>query len=492
MQMPSLLPETLFPYRQTTSPDELFLVLSQNSDDFVTFMLICFDDETWCTTYRTFTEKALLHLSHLVFSNQLSLSEVKLIAKSLQEHYSNLRVFLPLNLLCELDQKKRAVHNILFQAASPFFQHLIRTQCFEKKSQTFPLPNVSLSDFKILEEFIYTGEVKELWRLKQSEIHQVFQLAHGFELVGLKEECEQLLLRYISQENLFEFLAFADRYSLPHIKIRCCELLNEIRPEIQFTPKDQQVLTCELSKSTEGTLEQFVRLTPYITHFIALNEVMEDTAVIALLEKCPRLFSIHIGHTTSFSEKVLQLHRFKELVLSGCGWLRDIHLKRYIASFSQLHKLDLTSCSAITATGWGELTKLPSLVSLTLDRCDRLTDQELELILISARRLRELVLSECRQLSDFGFYALATSHQPLVSLDLGRTAILDRNLLEITTRLTNLQYLGLERCQNLTEQGIIDALKVAPSLAEVNLSHLSISEGALKELLRTKPSLKIS
>jgi hypothetical protein len=188
---------------------------------------------------------------------------------------------------------------------------------------------------------------------------------------------------------------------------------------------------------------------------------------------------------------MLQLQRFKDLVLSGCSWLQDQTFKKLVAAFPQLEKLDLTSCSQITSMGWGELTKLPRLNSLILAKCDALNDEAFGLILAAARHLNELVLSECRNLTKASFHLLAASKQSFHHLDLGRTELADADLLEITTRIRSLNSLDLTRCQNLTEQGIFDALKNAPSLTEVYLAHTAIGEKALEDLKQLNQHLRL-
>ncbi len=420
----------------------------------------------------------------------LSLNSVVDVGKAVREHFYNIEKWLPLNLFIKLANGTVAINSLLFQTASPYWYNFIRTNFFEKGKKSIEYSNISLDDFEFLREYAYTGKVKELYRLKETDILRILHLARGSEFKDLEKECEELQLRYITVANLFQYLIASENNSMDLVKERCCALFNSEYNGVILSTLNSQQLTCELLSSTETTLELFAKVVIHVTHFIAGERVMEDSAVIKLLQRCSRLTSLDLGRTRNYSENILLFSHVKELVFVGCLWLQDIYFKKICASFPLLQRLDLTSCARITLTGWGELTKLTRLRSLSLARCELLSNEEFSLILMSARQLHELKISECRNLSEPAFHALATCQQRFVSLDLGRTSIEDRGLLEITTRMTSLSHLDLTRCQNLAEQGIVDAIKVS-SLQEVNLSHTNISESALEELKKAKLSLVI-
>lgn len=490
MLMPALLPENLSIYQVAETEAQLLEMLEANPIDLVYFFEACCDDETWCITHPVFIKRVLAWLTGQVFSKKLRIFYGKIAAKSIQKHFHNLVQWIPQNVIFEFADGKRVINSLLFQGISPFFYDLILTNCFEKEENTVSLTSVSLADFMIIQEYVYTGGVKELWRLQENEILKILQLARFTQLPDLAKFCEELYLRYISVKNYMDYMALSEKQGLELVRKKCCELFNSLQSALIVTPVGTQALICEFTVSTATTLEQLKAWSHYVTYFIAGVQVMEDLDVILLLQQCPRLLSIDIGKTREFSNHFLQLHRFKELVLSGCLWLQDQTFKKIVASFPQLEKLDLTSCSQLTAMGWGELTKLPRLSSLNLSRCDALDDESFRLILASARHLHELVLNECRGLTKASFHALAMSKQPLDRLDLGRTGVDDANLLEITLRVQSLSTIDLTRCQNLTEQGIYDALKIAPSLSEVCLVHTAIGEKALEDLKQLKPHLR--
>ena len=438
MLMPALLPESLLFYQVAETEEQLLEMLEANPTDLVYFFEACCDDETWCITHPVFIKKILVWLTNQVFRTNLRISLGEIAAKAVQKHFQNLVIWVPTNIIFELADDTKAVSSLLFQGISPFFYELIRTNCFEKRERNVSLTPTRIAEFKIIQEYVYTGEVKELWRIQENEILKILQLARFYQLPELSRTCEELYLRYISVSNYMDYMALSEQQGLELVRKKCCELFNSLQTALIFTPVGTHELICEFTVSTATTLDQLKAWSQYVTHFIAGSLVMEDLNVVLLLQQCPRLLSIDIGNTREFSSHILQLHRFKELVLSGCLWLQDQPFKKIVAAFPQLEKLDLTSCSQITPMGWGELTKLPRLSSLSLARCDTLDDEAFGLILASARHLHELVISECRGLGKASFHTLATSKQPLDRLDLGRTELDDANLLEITSRIQSL------------------------------------------------------
>nr|MBA3603322.1 BTB/POZ domain-containing protein [Parachlamydiaceae bacterium] len=470
MLMPTILPYSLSAYQIAENDDQLFEMLVKKPPDLLSFFAASCEDETWCNNHSDFSSKALKWITEQFYLEILPLNSVSDVGNAIREHFHNIEKWLPLNLYIKLANRTVAINSLLFQTASPYWFNFIRTNFFEKGKKSIVYSNISFDDFEILREYAYTGKVKELYRLKETDILRILHLARGSEFQYLEKECEELQLRYITVENLFQYMIASENNSLDLVKKRCCELFNSNYSGVILSSLNSQQLNCELLTSTETSLELFAKLVLHVTHFIAGERVMEDNAAIGLLQRCSKLTSLDLGRTRNYSENILLFSHVKELIFVGCLWLQDLYFKKICTSFPLLQRLDLTSCAQITLTGWGELTKLTRLRSLSLARCEMLSNEEFSLILMSARQLHELRISECRNLSEAAFHALAACQQRFVNLDLGRTSIEDRSLLEITTRITSLSLLDLTRCQNLAEQGIVDAIKVS-SLQEVNLSH---------------------
>lgn len=491
MEMPTTMTRKYEVYKAAETEKQLFEMLITKHLDFVHFFIDACEDETWCDAHESFVKSSLKWLTYTLYHGTLSIDLAKMAAKAIRRHFQYLEHCLPKDITCLLKDETRVINSFLFQTASDYWFHQIRSRCADKGVFELKLFEVEGFEFKYAEEYAYTGEVQQLWNLVESEILKVLLYARFCELDWIVLAAEKMLARYIDGNNFLEYLALADERSFDLIKQSCCECYNGLQNFVILTSLGDRFLSAELNASTETSLEQFAKIQNYVTHFISGPATIEDPAAIEMLNKCPRLISVDLGKTRAFSEFPLQLTDLKELVLAGCLWLRDMHLKKICQSFSKLQKLDLSSCSHITPAGWGELTHLSRLTSLNLARNENLNDLQFNLILASARRLHELILNECRNLTHASFHAIAASRQRFVTLGLARTALTNAALMEIISKMPSLSYLDLTRCPNLTEEGVLDALKISYNLAEVNISHLGLPSGAIEAIKKLKPSLKV-
>jgi hypothetical protein len=181
-----------------------------------------------------------------------------------------------------------------------------------------------------------------------------------------------------------------------------------------------------------------------------------------------------------------------ELLLSDCPWLTNQLLKDILHFCPSIQRLALANCGQLSVAVWGGLLKLRRLHALDLARNLQLTDEELALILRSARSLVELDISECHQLSPRGFQLLGRSRHSWTILNLSRTAIDDSALLEIVSRMPELEVLRIARCLELTEQGITAALQQSSKrLRFVDLQGSLFPYGAIEALHRSLPAVEI-
>lgn len=489
--MPTTLTRKYEAYEAAETEKQLFDMLIGKHLDFVHFFMDACEDETWCDAHVPFVKTSLKWLTHTLYHGNLSIDLAKIAAHAIRRHFQSLERWLPKDITCHLKDETRTINSFLFQTASAYWFHQIRSNCAEKKVFELSFSDVEEFEFKHSEEYVYTGEDQQLWNLVESEILKVLLYARFCELDGLALAGEKRLALYINENNFLDYMALADARAFEWIQKSCCACYNGLQNFVTLTSLGERFISAELSLSTEASLEQFARIQKYVTHFISGAATIEDPAVVTLLSKCPRLISVDLGKTRVFSELFLQLSTLRELVLAGCLWLRDVHLKKICSTLSRLQKLDLSGCSQISPAGWGELTHLQRLTSLNIARNENLNDLQFNLILTSARGLHELILNECRNLTHASFHAIAASRQRFVTLGLARTALTNVTLMEIISKMPSLSYLDLARCSNLTEDGIFDALKISYNLTEVNISQLNVSPGAIEAIKKMKPHLQV-
>ena len=172
-----------------------------------------------------------------------------------------------------------------------------------------------------------------------------------------------------------------------------------------------------------------------------------------------------------------------------------------VASFSQLRKLDLSSCQKITDDGLHALHPLTDLKSLNLYNCSQITDKGLEALkpltglqhlnlgylrithggldyLNALQELQSLNLSLCLQITRLPFVTL----KKLKSLDLSYCKeISEQGFLDLTFFAESLQSLNLTHCSRVHAQNM-KALKSLVQLKSLNLSHCSIHDQDLQKL----------
>lgn len=490
MQMPMTGAGKHEAYRASRTENELFEKLISKHEDFIDFFVDACDDETWCNAHASFIKSSLKWLNARLYNGELSIDAAKVAAKAIREHSKNLEQWIPNDLTCELKDKTLPIDSFLFQTVSPYWFHLIRSQCAQKGKAILNLDDVGYFEFKIIKEYVYTGENQKLWNLTESELLQVLQYARSCELDSVAESAERNLGRFVDETNFLYYLALADERSFEEIKKCCCDFYNRQQNLIVLTSLGNRCISVEVNTSNETSLELLAKIKNYVTHFVSGSTTIEDSAIVEVLKNCPRLVSIDLGKARDFSENAFRLSNVSELVLAGCLWLRDYHLKRFCAAFQNLEKLDLTGCSQITSAGWGELTHLSRLRVLNVSRNENLNDLQFGLILTSGRHLEELSINGCRNLTHASFHAIAKGRQRFVTLGLGRTTLTDAGLLEIVSKIPSLSYLDLSRCSNLTEEGILAALKLSHQLLQVNMSELQLSLGAVDVVNKLKPYVK--
>ncbi|XP_014674121.1 PREDICTED: F-box/LRR-repeat protein 14-like [Priapulus caudatus] len=159
------------------------------------------------------------------------------------------------------------------------------------------------------------------------------------------------------------------------------------------------------------------------------------------------------------------------LNLSGCYNVTDIGLSyAFSGSIPTLSVLNLSLCKQITDRSLDKIAQnLKNLEVLELGGCCNITNNGLLLIAWGLRRLRVLNLRSCRHVTDVGIGHIAgLSH---------KAESADGNL--------QLEHLGLQDCQKLTDQALLNVSLGLANLRGINLSFCAnIRDSGLKCLAR--------
>ncbi len=492
MQMPEGVPSALLQHYSLAKNDLELASMFQHPSELAIFFQYACDDETWVTSHQTFIMSALKALTEAFDQGKLELTLAEAIAKGVQYHFYMLKADIPLDLVCELSSHDVAINSLMFQAVSPFFRRLISDNVEVRRSRRLALKAISYEHFIALQEYIYTGFIKDRWNYSAEKLVAMLSIANMVELPQLASQCEHTLVNYIIDSNAMHYLELSHRRGWQEVKIACCEHINRQIVGLTLTCEVSNQLTCTVYTLNERDLTVFDELKGMLTEVICHGDTLEDERLAILIGQASQLRTLDIGQTRAFTPHLSHVPAaLWELSLAGCQWLNNKNFRDIINVCPQIQKLTLTSCTSLTSLAWGNLLQLNRLHSLGLEKCVQVDDEALKLILQAARQLHTIDLAGNLSLTYQGFHLLTNYRQPLSALSLSRTALSDQSLLELLLALRELETLELVRCQQLTEQGILAAVTQTPSLRYLDLSGCAIPAVTVDELRRRMPFVKI-
>lgn len=492
MRLPDLLPLELHYCTAASSLSELFDLLQKKLADIVLFFEVAAEDETWADQHGEFMQKIMLWMAEQLFLERFPSAYCQRIALATRQHFSALEPFIPEDLTIQLQEGSIAINTILMLALSDFFPQLIRQECIEKKRRQLPFQQASEELFKPIKEFAYTGRIELLWRNSEEEIIRLLRFAASWSILGVVELCEKALAKYISGEQLSSALLRVHRERWPFLKRYCIERINASDWGIYLSFSAIDRLSLEFKEFSEQSLARFQELRPIVTDLVCSGHLVENSHFSNVLQACPVLIGVDISGSSSFSDTFKNIPTtLKELNLARCLWLSKETIKHFAVLCPHLTALTLTSNTHLNFTAWGELIHFKELRRLDLARCHQIRSEELLVILKACSQLLELSLDGCDKISDNAFFELPKSCPRLARLVLSRTSISNTALVEIIVKCPFLTQLDLSYCEQITEKALL-SLKHANALKELTLVRTNISSTFIEELKISFPNLSIS
>jgi len=353
-------------------------------------------------------------------------------------------------------------------------------------------------------------------------------------LHGLPPEVLKIILKYLkveSKKNLRRVCKFL------YQNIGLCEewWLRGISPERLRLFADEVVtikgvgivhLSGE-SSAVDDSLEHLVLNHPELHSVRIARSSCTDNVLQALMSN-PNMLAIQLSNSNITGEnlqlepgvtldlEILDLEGCRNL--SGKGLLENI-LER--TAGEKLQELNLSGCTNLSLEGLGGVTtnSFTNIESLNLMGCANLTDEfrvefltssggslkrlnlsrtnitlsEFASIATSFPHLIELVLYECRNVTDRGLISfLNKTGGNLKKLNLSRTTITLSKVCLLTASLRYLEELDMSPCYYITDEGIISLLnKTGENLKKLNLSVTYINLSEVDALTVTFPVLKV-
>jgi F-box/leucine-rich repeat protein 2/20 len=488
MDLPSLLPTELR-YTSVASNDRILLnMLMKIQQDLILFFEYACDDETWCGQHVDFMQGAIQWITNQFFQDKLLMSLAQRTSRAIQKHIRILGELIPNNLTINYgNEHSLEVNSLMWGASSEYLRVLIRQECRDKGKRILNLPHLSRDIFLSLEEFILTGQAKELWQKEEKELLPVLQKASEWEILGLVELIENLLKNSITSNNVFEKLLLAQKKKWPHLKEAGMTFINNLNKGV-YLDTSLSELCFEFLNFNDSALAIFERLRLEISCLVISRNLTEHFQFTKVINNCPRMICLDISRSESFSERLRDIpSSLAELHVEECAWLNNVNLGKLLEICPNLTKISLANNTQISYIGWSELQKIHHLQKLDISRCRQLTDDDFKLVLQACRSITHLNLQQCTKLTEFAFYELGRNMPKLIHLDLSRSQISDRALIDLSVRCPYLESLILTGCQNLTDRGIMETIKNTKWLRKLNVAKCSISQEIVEKIKKSIP-----
>ena len=208
--------------------------------------------------------------------------------------------------------------------------------------------------------------------------------------------------------------------------------------------------------------------------------------------------TLHLRRSMYGSQQLISGSMFTNLLqldLSYCHHIKDQHVLSFVGSFKKLQNLSLAACSQITdnslvliANGFKE-----TLEELDVSYCSPITDFGVQYITKSLRNLKLLNLLCCRRVTDAGLIHL-NKNSTLTQLNLSYTKITDAGLIKNCTKLQSLEFLNICGCCFVGRGGIAAICQALPRLKRVDgrygpkISRNFFSENCLT-IMKSRPEV---
>lgn len=470
MKLPSFISNKL---KQVVVKDdrELFEKLSLSTDDFIQFFTAAAGDEVWSSSHPLFFTLSLGWLTRQYLQNKISSNHVEQIVSVCQDNYRNLRDMIPRTFEIKLAKDTVFVNPMIIGWMSPYFKSHLKNNFISLEKES----DIVLNAIAYME----TKDTGDVWKLTKEEAEVLLDIAEDWELLKLANECEEVLKRYITQENAEKTAISSYVRGRKILFARSIDLLNQNIFKGRIILENSKIVF-EFEDFTESSLQGLKQVRKIVTHLSFSGELPSDPNFLQTINECPKLIGLILKGSDAASPFFEELPKsIYDFDFSECLWLSDSQLRDLIDYLPQITVLNLSQNTQLTYKGFGELKRLYGLKTLSLEGCHVIDDDILSLILQGTHGLLELNLSGCRKLADFDFKKVPY----LQVLGLSRTKITDDALTVICIDCKALEVLELDNCPNLSFGGILGALKNAKSLKKISLEDNGFDLSELRVVL---------
>lgn len=488
MEKPVNLPEHLEKYLKSNNDNELFISLKSKDEELIPFLLFSMDDESFISDHQDFIKMSLQHLTELNRIGKIGESDLKNIRKRVIKQAHQLKNLLPLDLQLKVEDHLFSGNSLLYASLSPDFQSMIR----HTKDNTIVLEGITLKDFQFIEEFLFTDHVETLWKEDAESLKIMHQRVTEYGLDDLGILIEKVLKRYIERDNMILMLIEAHKNGWTLLRHSCYAFINGLNLGVYFHQSKPSVLAFEFLDFKWNALAIFDQVKEFITEYVISSDLNQENEFSRTINECPKLTRLNLAHTKNFDEKIFAFKKdLKELDLSSCRWLDVVRFQEIVSYYSALNFLSLSDNLQLNYRGFVQLSHLKYLRTLNISRNPEIRDEEFKLIIESTPHVIDLDCSDCKNITDRGFFELANHYEQLIFLNLASCAIKDGLLIEIAVRLRHLEEINLSKCSKLNDKGIYEFVMQSRALKTMILKEGQLKTETLNLLSKNRNYLKI-
>lgn len=173
------------------------------------------------------------------------------------------------------------------------------------------------------------------------------------------------------------------------------------------------------------------------------------------LRSCWHVSDLGIAHLAGLNREAAGGNlALEHLSLQDCQRLSDEALMYVSFGLTTLKSINLSFCVCITDSGVKHLARMPSLRELNLRSCDNISDIGIAYLAEGSSRVASLDVSFCDKIGDQALVHISQGLFNLKSLSLSACQISDEGICKIAKTLHDLETLNIGQCSRLTDRGL--------------------------------------
>lgn len=471
------------------------MLIEKTNDEFlVQFMEAGTDDETWAQEHIGLLKTIFEWATREYRASRLQFHLVQRLAICVQKHREIILPILYMDLEIFVKDYTTKGNSLLYSSQSSNFRDLIQTA--ESPKNVLPLEffDVPSDIFKLVEEYVNTGDVEHLWRYPQQFLRRVLMRSGQWHIRGLIQLVADVMRRYIDRDNAIEILWLAQNYVLPELKQACCEALNHMALGAQFESLGEADLAVTIYEFRDRTVPLLNEVATIISHLYLCEHSAETLEIRHLLARCNRLRVLVMRGSKGCDFDIISLiPNIRELDLSACPWLTDKVAAQILGRLPNLSILSLAENGQLGYEAFRPIAAtLKQLQILSCMYCAGFQDGFITMIARSCPSLSEINISWCPRITDVGLQALGSLAHEISVIDITHCIkVTDAGVRDLVRPLLNLEKLIMQHLPLVSEDGIYNIVALCPTLKVLDIRLCTVTEAGIAKIHKRNPNLQL-